>query len=86
MPQIPPDQGVALHQFKKIACPSTSPKRVAGIATGYIPYNPKLTYSLSKKTPAPKTYIPPELGKSAKQFASIANSVGFGCWSFLDKL
>ena len=77
MPQMPPDQGVALHQFKKIACPSTSPKKVAKIATRDIPYNPKLTYTLSKKTPAPKPYIPPELGKSEKRLASISNSVEF---------
>ena len=74
---MPPDQGVALHQFKKIECPSTSPKRFARIATRYITYNPKITYNLPKKTQAPKPYIPPELGKSAKRFASRANSVGF---------
>ena len=74
---MPPDRGVALHQFKKIECPSTSPKRVSGIATRDITYNPKITYKLSKQTQALKPYIPPELGKSAKRFADRANSGGF---------
>ena len=77
MRQMPPDRGVALHQFKTIECPSTSPQRVAGIATRDITYNPKITNKLSKKTQAPKPYIPPELGQSAKRFASRANNVGF---------
>ena len=51
---------------QKNACPSTSPKRVAGIATRDIPYKTKLTKTLSKKTPAPQPYIPPKLGKSEK--------------------
>ena len=42
-----------------------------------ITYNPKITYNVSKKTQAPKPYIPPKLGKSAKLFASRANSAGF---------
>ena len=60
---------------QKIECPSTSPKRVAGIATRDITYNPKITYKLSKKTQAPKPNIRTKLGKSAKRFASRANSV-----------
>ena len=74
---MPSDWGVALHQFIKIAFPSTSPKRVARIATRGIPHNTKLKKTLSQKTPAPQPYIPPELGKSAQRLASRANNVGF---------
>ena len=74
---MPPDRGVALHQFKKNECPSTSLKRVSGIATRDIPYNNKINYKLSKQKQAPKPYIPPELGKSAKRFADRAHNVGF---------
>ena len=72
-----PEQGVALHQFIKIACPSNSPKRVSRIATRGIPHNTKLTKKLSQKIPAPQPYTPPQLGKSAKRLASRENSVGF---------
>ena len=74
---MPPDRGVALHHFKKIECPPTSPKRFAGIATRDITHKNKLNYKLAKKTQAPKPYIPPELGKSAKRFEDIAHIVGF---------
>ena len=77
MRQMPPDRGVALHQFKKIECPSTSPKRVAGIATRDITHKNKFNYKLAKKTQAPKPHIPPELGKSAKRFQYRAHNVGF---------
>ena len=74
---MPLDRGVAHHQFKKIECTSTSPKRIARIATRNITYKNNLKYTLSKKTQAPKPYIPPELGKSAKPFEDIAHIVGF---------
>ena len=64
--KMPLDRGVARHQFKEIECTSTSPKRVARIATRNIEYKTNLEYTLSKKTQATKPYIPPELGKSAK--------------------
>ena len=75
--KFPPDRGVAIHQSIKIACPSTSPKRVSGISTRGIPHNIKLTKTLSQKPPAPKPYLPPELGKSAQLLAIIADNVGF---------
>ena len=75
--QMLPNWGVALHQCIKIVCPSTSPKRVTGIATRGIPHNIKLTKTLSHKIPAPKPYLPPKLGKSAQRLASRADNVGF---------
>ena len=74
---MPQDRGVALHQSVKIACPYTSPKRVAGIATRGIPHNIKLTKPLYQKPPAPKPYLPPKLGKSAQRLAIRANNVRF---------
>ena len=74
---MPPYRGVSLHQFIKIACPSTYPKRVTGISTRGIPHYIKLPKTLSQKKPAPQPYIPPELGKSAQRLASRANNVGF---------
>ena len=72
-----PDRGVVLHQSEKIACLSTSPKRVAGIATRGITHNIKLTKPLSQIPPSPKPYLPPELGKSAQGLAGRAKNVGF---------
>ena len=74
---MPLDRGVARHQFKEIECTSTSPKRVARIATRKIEYKTNLKYTLSKKTQATKLYIPPELGKSARRFEDRTNNVGF---------
>ena len=74
---MPLHRGVAHHQFKEIECSSTSPKRVAGIATRNIKYNSNLNKTLAKKKPATKPYIPPELGKSARRFKDRANNVGF---------
>ena len=73
---MPPDWGVALHQSINISCPSTSPKRVSGIATRVIPHNIKLTRTLSQKPPASKPCLPPELSNSAQRLASRAENVG----------
>ena len=72
-----PGRGVDLHKFIKIACPYTSPKRAAEIATRGIPTNIKITKPLSQKPSSPKPYLPPKLGKSAQRLAGRAKNVGF---------
>ena len=72
-----PDHGVDLHQSIKIACPSTSPNRVARIATRGIPHNIKLTKPLSQIPLSPKTYLPPKLGKLAQRLSGREKHVGF---------
>ena len=71
-----PDHGVAPQQSQKIAYPYTYIKRVSGIATGDITRY-KCTKSLPEKNPTSKPYLPPYLGKSAKELALKANTVGF---------
>ena len=72
------DRGVASHQSYKIVCPSTSLKRVSGIATRGMNNNKyKLTTPLPQKPPTPKPYIPPKLVKSEERLAVRANTVGF---------
>ena len=68
------DRGSAPHQPDKIACPSTSLKRVAGIATRGI-HKYKTTRTLLEIPPTSKIYLPPDFGKSSQIPAVRSNPV-----------